>query len=71
MSLYYKDVLQLEVSKTSYPTEWAKDGERSAIIGQGLGGGLQEFQGGGGENLEGEREYLQSFGQSHSVTVAR
>lgn len=43
LSIYHKDVQQLEVKKTSYPTEWTKDAEKNAIIGQGLGWGLQEF----------------------------
>lgn len=77
LSLYHNDVQQLKVSKSSYPTEWTKDEERSIIFGQGSGGGLEEFGWvvvGGGvsrENLERERVYLQSSWQRHSVTVPR
>lgn len=46
LSLYHKDVQQLDVSKTSYPTEWTKDEERRAqLLARGWEGGFRNFRG--------------------------
>lgn len=56
LPLYHKDVQQQEVSKTSYPTEWTNNGEKSVqLLGKSLEGGCRNFRGVEEKTLKGRR----------------
>lgn len=69
LSLYHKDVQQLHVSKTNYPTEWTKDEERRAqLLARGWEGGFRNFRGVEEQTSKGRGCIYNVFGK---VTVSR